>query len=148
LSPLPPGGPHEVVVISDEETIRIDDVLVGDVWLCCGQSNMEFTLEASTGGLATVTEAAHPAIRLLNLPHVSATAPSADIEAVWAVCSPLTARVLRRRPCGLCSSGVPDSFRRATLTLRTSTATKLAPPGWKPPTGGRSIGDIKSPRNW
>jgi len=45
LNDLPPGGPHTLIVQSDGQTIEIPDVLIGDVWLCGGQSNMEFPMK-------------------------------------------------------------------------------------------------------
>ena len=45
LHDLQPGGPYEMVIKEDKELIRIKDILIGDVWICSGQSNMELPIE-------------------------------------------------------------------------------------------------------
>jgi sialate O-acetylesterase len=49
LSPMNAGGPF-VMTISGENTVELTNVMVGEVWVCSGQSNMEFTLGASWQG--------------------------------------------------------------------------------------------------
>ncbi|MCA9105874.1 MAG: exo-alpha-sialidase [Planctomycetales bacterium] len=62
--------PLELVVESGDERISFRDVLIGEVWVCAGQSNMEWRLDQSTNGsgeLAELATTGHPAIRLLDL---------------------------------------------------------------------------------
>lgn len=77
--------------------IRIEDVLVGDVWLCSGQSNMERQLGLREGQKPIenweqeVAQATHPSIRQLYVTQRLAATPQTTAEAKWTVCSPETA---------------------------------------------------------
>ena len=75
LSALPAGGPHELVVEAGGRTQRARDVLVGDVWLCSGQSNMELQVWRSLDARAEIAGAGNDRIRLLTVPQVSAVTP-------------------------------------------------------------------------
>lgn len=91
LKPEPAGGPHELVV-SGGNTIRVGDVLVGEVWLCAGQSNMEWALADSTDGAAEVAAANDTQIRHIKVPHATALGPRDDIpQSSWQVSSPASA---------------------------------------------------------
>lgn len=71
----PSSDGNDLTASADGETATLSDVLVGEVWLCSGQSNMDFPLGKATGGKAEAAGAAgFPAIRLLNLTGV----PTAD----------------------------------------------------------------------
>jgi len=91
---LPPslaGGPFTLTV-SASNTIRLDDVWVGDVWLAAGQSNMEWPLEAAEGGPAEIAQANYPQIRTLRATRVTSRFPLADVATEgWQVCTPQTA---------------------------------------------------------
>ena len=71
----------------------MDDILVGDVWLCSGQSNMEFTLRHATNSDYEVSSATHPMLRLLNVPRQSLPAPAAKFAGPidWQASSPESA---------------------------------------------------------
>jgi sialate O-acetylesterase len=90
LPALPAGGPHTLVV-AGSETRRISDVLVGDVWLASGQSNMEFELGRASGAATAVAEARRPALRMFTVRHHTAGAPAVDVEGAWQVSTPETA---------------------------------------------------------
>jgi sialate O-acetylesterase len=90
LPALPAGGPHTIVVVGSE-TRRIDDVLVGDVWLASGQSNMEFELGRASDAAAAIAEARRPEIRMFTVKRHTAGAPAVDVEGVWHVSTPETA---------------------------------------------------------
>ncbi len=66
-------------------TIEIQDVVTGEVWLCSGQSNMEWLLADSEAGEQALAIAHTENIRLLNVPHVSPETPQSDQAAVWQV---------------------------------------------------------------
>lgn len=91
LPPLPAGGPHELII---EGTTRrvLRDVLVGEVWLCTGQSNMQFPVRQSANGEAEAADAAFPRMRLFSVARKTAAAPLDDVEGKWTPCSPETAR--------------------------------------------------------
>jgi sialate O-acetylesterase len=87
LSPLKAGGPFELVV-AGKTTHTVRDVLVGDVWICAGQSNMEFGLGGADNGKEAMAAATNTQIRLLTVKPKQAIAPAADIPNDWQLCSP------------------------------------------------------------
>jgi sialate O-acetylesterase len=93
---LPPhvaGGPYVLTVRDGAETLSFDNVAVGDVWLCSGQSNMEFTLRHASNGDGEVGGAGNPMLRLYNIPRASAPAPQSHFSApvTWQAASPTSA---------------------------------------------------------
>ncbi len=90
LPALPAGGPHTMTV-SGPETITLENVLVGDVWLCSGQSNMEWIVANSNDAQAEIAAANHPQIRSITLGHVTAATPQKTFAGTrWQICSPET----------------------------------------------------------
>lgn len=86
------GGPHELTVSAGGEAVRLRDVLVGDVWLCSGQSNMEWTLADSLGGAAEIAGADDPTIRHFKVPRSWSAAPQETLAGGrWEAASPATA---------------------------------------------------------
>ena len=71
------------------QTVKIQDVLVGDVWLCSGQSNMEMGIGACNV-TNDIAPASFPLIRLLTVPRLIATAPAQSLQCRWLPCSPST----------------------------------------------------------
>ena len=65
----PAGGPYTLVVKGKKNTITLDDILMGDVWVCAGQSNMEWPLNMVNNAEAEVAAANHPNVRLFTVPH-------------------------------------------------------------------------------
>ncbi len=90
LGPYPAGGPH-VLAVSGPKAVEIKDVLVGDVWLCSGQSNMEWPLKGAVNPEAEVAAAGYPRLRLFQVPKRTALEPESTVEAKWDVCTPATA---------------------------------------------------------
>ena len=83
LDPLPACSlARSLTVSSDGETIEYDGVLVGDVWLLGGQSNMEDELRNIYHGDMETASAHYPAIRLMTIPQVATPQPRADFERV------------------------------------------------------------------
>jgi len=89
LPALPVGGPYEMIV-SGDETLTLHNVLLGEVWICSGQSNMEWPTELSNNGEAEVAAANYPNMRLFTVPKHAAYTPEDDIPNAsgWAVCTP------------------------------------------------------------
>ncbi len=85
LPPQPAGGPYALTVASDGQTVSRADILLGDVYLCAGQSNMEFLQRASTNAIGATYTAQNDRIRYLNVPRNSAMAPQDDLlaPAAW-----------------------------------------------------------------
>lgn len=96
LEPLKKGGPLEMTV-AGKNTITIHNVLVGEVWVCSGQSNMEFALwnHGVFGGAKNfeqeVAAANYPMIHLFIVKKAVASKPQTDVEGQWVVTSPETA---------------------------------------------------------
>ena len=91
LTKLKPGGPFELSV-SGDGSITLTDVLVGDVWLGSGQSNMEFLLHQARDADAEIAQANFPQIRLFTVDHASSIAPKDDVKGSWKVCTPDSAK--------------------------------------------------------
>jgi sialate O-acetylesterase len=86
------GGPLELAVAgTNGAPIVLKDVLAGEVWLCSGQSNMEFWLASTFSSSPEVLRADDPMIRLFNVPKRTSAAPLSDVEAKWTPCTPKTA---------------------------------------------------------
>lgn len=68
LPPRPAGGPHEIVISADADTVRVRDVLVGDVWIASGQSNMEWPVADALNAEAEVAAADDAGIRNFRVP--------------------------------------------------------------------------------
>ena len=84
---LPPGeagGPF-AMVIQASNTIQLNDVLVGDVWVASGQSNMEFPMRQLVNAQAEIAAARYPKIRIFRVEHRPSDYPRSDVEArTWA----------------------------------------------------------------
>ena len=72
---------------TDLDQVTITDVLVGEVWLCGGQSNMEWPIEQSDDGGMSRQEMANPHIRLINAPRRASARPQEDVVASWEPCT-------------------------------------------------------------
>lgn len=90
LSPMPFGGPYTLQVEGKNNAIELTDILIGDVWLCSGQSNMEWTVAQSANAAEEIAAAAYPEIRSLRVPKGIKAEPQSNFNAAWEVCSPAT----------------------------------------------------------
>ena len=90
LEPLPVGGPYTLSVKGSNE-IQIADVLVGEVWICSGQSNMQWWVKLATSPDLERLAAKHPKIRMINFPQTGSQEPIwSHPDRKWQVCSPQT----------------------------------------------------------
>ena len=86
--------PREMTVTGRADTVRFTNVVVGDVWLCSGQSNMEWRLDPTTDCEAEIAASANPNIRLLSVGDKIAFEEQDDIDSGrWVECTPETSRV-------------------------------------------------------
>ncbi len=92
---LPPGeagGPF-VLTVEGTNTLTLDDVLVGDVWVASGQSNMEFEMRKASTAAEDLPKAANPRIRLLIVNKTTSEYPQPDFEGTnWVASAPETAK--------------------------------------------------------
>ena len=94
LPPMPAGGPFvlEANTPDPDERVVCQDILVGDVWLCSGQSNMEWPLkQTGADGDREIAGANHPQLRTINIPKLALAGRQSDVAAAWQVCRPETA---------------------------------------------------------
>jgi sialate O-acetylesterase len=89
LSALKCGAPL-TMTISGKNTISLQNVLVGEVWLCSGQSNMQLTVTSCNHAEEEIAAANFPQIRLVSVPAVGTQEPQSDFKGRWAPCSPKT----------------------------------------------------------
>ena len=87
LKPLNAGGPFTLAV-SGDNSITLTNILIGEVWLCSGQSNMGFGLYRATNAAEAIAAADDPALRLFTVPYTPAGAPIKDITGHWQASSP------------------------------------------------------------
>ncbi len=85
LPSLPTGGPYQIKVTSGSDTITLDDVLSGEVWICSGQSNMQWTVSNSEDFELEKLAANYPKIRMINFPQVGSQTKIWSHEVSWQV---------------------------------------------------------------
>ncbi len=91
LPPLPPGGPLALCIeASDGTRLERSDILVGDVFLCSGQSNMEWPLCESSDAKETIAGSADAGLRLFTVPRRTGLEPCRDVAAQWQASAPWT----------------------------------------------------------
>lgn len=82
-------GPHELTV-QGNNLLSVRDVLVGEVWLCSGQSNMEWPLRGSGGASEEIAKSANPQLRLFKVKTIASATPLDDVAGKWVVATPAT----------------------------------------------------------
>ena len=85
LAPMMAGGPLGMT-IAGKNTIKLDDVLVGEVWIASGQSNMQWSLNRTDNADAAIAKSANPRIRLFHVPRTKASEPAETVDAQWQPC--------------------------------------------------------------
>jgi len=83
------SGPH-TISIKGNNTIELKNVMLGEVWVCSGQSNMQWTVSNSNNPKEEIAAATYPKIRLFYVPRTVALDPQDDCKADWQECSPET----------------------------------------------------------
>lgn len=87
LDPMKAGGPH-IMTVQGKNTLKFEDVLVGEVWICSGQSNMQWSVNVSNDAELERLAAKFPKIRLVSVPQVGTQEPQYDFKGQWSVCTP------------------------------------------------------------
>lgn len=145
LDPMPASSkPRKLMVSCNRQSEIINrqfsDVLVGEVWLCAGQSNMEWPMKQTENAAAAIAAADHPQIRLYHAPRLISPNPVEQIDAQWKICSPDSVAEF---------SGVAYYFGRKLhqdldvpvgLMLSAWGGTRIEP--WTPPCGFKSVGGM------
>ncbi len=134
------------LVIKANNTININDVLLGEVWLCSGQSNMEMGVKSCNNAKEEIANANHPNIRLFKIPKRMATTPQINIKASWEKCSPET---IQQGGWGGFSAAAYYFGRNLQKDLNTPIGLIDASWGgtcietWTPPIGFQSVPELK-----
>lgn len=89
MNPPEAGGPYEMT-LSGKNTITIKNILVGEVWVCSGQSNMQMAVRSSNNATEEIAAANYPNIRLFTVQRKVAQEPQSDCTGNWTSCSPET----------------------------------------------------------
>lgn len=87
LKPHKAGGPF-TLTIAGENTVTIENVLVGEVWVCSGQSNMQFRFSKCADAATEGPAANYPQLRMFNVANKSSLQPLDDVSGKWTECSP------------------------------------------------------------
>lgn len=117
LNPLKTGLPQTLSITGNNKII-ITDVLVGEVWICSGQSNMEYSLIHVIGGPEASAQSDNPNLRIFNVPHNGQDQPVDDVSASWVYSSPKSTLNISAVGYWFCSKlqkelGVPVGFINA-----------------------------------
>jgi sialate O-acetylesterase len=130
------------LTITGNNKIVLEDVLVGEVWLCSGQSNMEWTVSRSTNSKEEIAAGDHPLIRHIKVPHRPSDKPESDVNTSgWQICSPNT--VANFTAVGYFFGRHIHSELNVPVGLLGSNwgGTRIDP--WIPPVGYRAIPSLK-----
>lgn len=91
IGPFKAGGPFQMTIAAGGETKKIKNVLVGELWVASGQSNMEWSLAQSSDSEKEMAAANYPMIRYFDVGRTASETPLNDVFGQWAECSPLSA---------------------------------------------------------
>ena len=89
LAPMKPGGPY-VMTITGKTKIELKNVLVGEVWVASGQSNMNMRVASCANATEEIAKSENPMIRSYTVPRLVAAEPQTDVKAAWQMCGPKT----------------------------------------------------------
>ncbi|MEO1615861.1 MAG: sialate O-acetylesterase [Planctomycetota bacterium] len=88
LPEMKAGGPHELTIASGDDKTTFTDVLIGEVWVCSGQSNMQWAVRQSNDAKLEALAADFPEIRLITVPQVGTQEPQDSFDGQWQACTP------------------------------------------------------------
>ena len=86
--PTPAGGGPYTISIDGNNKILLEDVMIGEVWVCSGQSNMEMSVNWGLPYQDEVANATNNKIRFFHIPRTTSQFPQEDVKAKWVVCTP------------------------------------------------------------
>lgn len=92
LAPMKSAPTGDILVVRGKNLLILRDVLVGEVWVCSGQSNMEWPLNRSFEPAGDIAASANAQIRLFTVPKLKALEPVEEIRGQWQVCGPDTVK--------------------------------------------------------
>jgi len=160
------GGPYEIVVNGNNKIV-LDDIMIGEVWLCSGQSNMEMSVNWGLPYQDEVVNATDKNIRFFYIPKTTADYPQDDVKAGWTICNPedmkrfsaaayFFGKTIRQNlnvPVGLINAswgGTPAEVWTPTESINNNPALKqaaarLSPSNWWPVTSAATYNGMINP---
>jgi sialate O-acetylesterase len=129
------------LVAEGKNKVEFKDVLIGEVWLCSGQSNMEWPVAASSNAQEEIAAAKYPMIRHIKVPLVQSNVPLDNFNGSWQVCSPETAAGFTA--CGYFMARKLNQELDIPIGLINSSwgGTRVEP--WTPPIGFQRVGALQ-----
>jgi sialate O-acetylesterase len=94
LKPLKENSEPQEMKVSGKNTLLIKNILVGEVWICSGQSNMEWALSRSTGGEEASAASTNNQLRIFNVPHNVQMQPVDNVNAKWVLSEPKNTKTI------------------------------------------------------
>jgi len=88
LDPMPANATPAEMTLSGKNTLTLKDILVGEVWICSGQSNMQWTVSQSANAEQEIAAANFPQIRMFSVERMTALEPAADVKGSWKQANP------------------------------------------------------------
>ncbi|HEX2951744.1 MAG TPA: sialate O-acetylesterase, partial [Armatimonadota bacterium] len=80
----------QTLTVTGKNTLTFKDILIGEVWVCSGQSNMEMGIGIAGNAKEEIANANYPNIRLFTVPKLVAVEPKTNVDSQWLICSPDT----------------------------------------------------------
>jgi len=135
------GGPYHMT-IKGKNTITLENIMIGEVWVCSGQSNMQWNMINIDNSRQEIATAEYPDIRLFQIPNITAGEPRNDINAEWCECSNETVRTFS----AVAYFFGRDLYRKLNVPvglINTSWGgTRIEP--WTPPVGFEKVPSLQS----
>jgi sialate O-acetylesterase len=142
LDPMKASKNPRSLTVDGKNTVKLDNVLVGEVWLCSGQSNMEWTVALSDRAQEEIAAANEPLIRHIKIPHRPSTVPEKDVPSDgWKVTTPQTVPEFTAVGYFFARSLVKEMGIPVGLIGSNWGGTRIEP--WIPPVGFRSVPALK-----
>ena len=88
LKPMKENNQPQVMIVKGNNVLKIKNILIGEVWICSGQSNMEWALSRTIGGEEAVANSTNDQLRLFVVPHNVQMKPVDNVNAKWVLSEP------------------------------------------------------------
>ena len=92
LDPMPANATPQTLMVKGTGIVELKNVLIGEVWMCSGQSNMLFKLTDAWNAEVETAAMQHPNLRLITVPNIGAQEPQDDFKGAWKPCTPESAK--------------------------------------------------------
>ena len=93
LKPMKENSQSQEMTVKGNNILKIKNILIGEVWICCGQSNMEWALSRTIGGEEAVANSTNDQLRLCVIPHNVQMKPVDNVNAKWVLSDPKSTKM-------------------------------------------------------